>query len=86
MNGNNKISNEDIKKITKMNNAEIEKKLKDILSDSKNGAVKKMLSGIDLNSMKKKLQSANPSEIDAMVSMLGKIDPAIINKIKDALK
>ena len=86
MNGNNKITRDDIKKISAMNNAEIEKKLKEILADSKSGAVKKMLSGIDLNGMKKKLQSAGASEIDSVMGMLSKLDPAIISKIKDALK
>lgn len=86
MNSNNKITGDDIKKITSMNNSEIEKKLKEILADSKNGALKKMLSGIDINSMKKKLQSAGSSDIDKMMGMLGRIDPALIGKIKDALK
>ena len=86
VNSNNKITKDDIKKISAMNNAEIEKKLKEILADSKNGALKKMLSGIDLNGMKKKLQSAGSSEIDGVMSMLGKLDPAIVGKIKDALK
>ena len=86
MNSNNKITRDDIKKITAMNNSEIEKKLKEILADSKSGALKKMLAGIDISSMKKKLQSAGSSEIDGLMGMLGKIDPALIGKIKDALK
>ena len=57
MSDNNRISKEDIKKISSMNNSEIEKKLKEILAGSKNGALKKMLSGVDLNGMKKKLQT-----------------------------
>ncbi len=81
----NKISQEDIKKITSMSNAEIEKKLKGILSDSKNGALKKMLSGVNVEALKKKLQSSNKEEIDGFMGVLSKLDPALISKIKDSL-
>ena len=85
MNKENKISQEDIKKITSMSNSEIEKKLKGILSDSGNGAVKKMLSGVNIESFKKKLQSSSKEEIDGFMGILSKIDPNIIKKIKDSL-
>ena len=85
MNNVNKISQEDIKKITSMSNAEIEKKLKGILSDSKNGALKKMLSGVNVEGLKKKLQSSSKEEIDAFMGVLSKLDPALISKIKDSL-
>ncbi len=85
MNNPNKITQEDIKKITSMNNSEIEKKLKEILSDSKNGAVKKMLSGVNIESFKKKLQSADKDDIEGFMGILSKIDPNIIKKIKDSL-
>lgn len=85
MNNPNKITQEDIKKITSMNNSEIEKKLKEILSDSKNGAVKKMLSGVNIESFKKKLQSAGKDDIEGFMGILSKIDPNIIKKIKDSL-
>jgi len=81
----NKISQEDIKKITSMSNAEIEKKLKGILSDSKNGALKKMLSGVNVEGLKKKLQSSSKEEIDGFMAVLSKLDPALIKKIKDSL-
>ena len=85
MNSVNKISQEDIKKITSMSNAEIEKKLKGILSDSKNGALKKMLSGVNVEGLKKKLQSSSKEEIDGFMGVLSKLDPALIKKIKDSL-
>ena len=85
MNNVNKISQEDIKKITSMSNAEIEKKLKGILSDSKNGALKKMLSGVNIEGLKKKLQSSSKEEIDGFMGVLSKLDPALISKIKDSL-
>ena len=81
----NKISQEDLKKITSMSNVEIEKKLKGILSDSKNGALKKMLSGVNVDALKKKLQSSSKEEIDSFMGVLSKLDPALINKIKDSL-
>ena len=81
----NKISQEDIKKITSMNNSEIEKKLKEILSDSGSGAIKKMISGVNIESFKKKLQSSSKEEIDSFMGVLSKIDPGIIKKIKDSL-
>ena len=82
----NKITGDDIKKITSMSNTEIERKLKDILSDSKNGAVKKMLSGVDIAGMKKKLQSAGKEELDGLMGLMSKLDPSLISKIKGALK
>lgn len=85
MNSANKITQDDIKKITSMSNSEIEQKLREILSGSKNGALKKMISGIDIAAMKKKLESAGKSDIDKFMSGLGKIDPSLINKIKDAI-
>lgn len=85
MNSVNKISQEDIKKITSMSNAEIEKKLKGILSDSKNGALKKMLSGVNIDGLKKKIQSSSKEEIDGFMGVLSKLDPALISKIKDSL-
>ena len=85
MNSVNKISQEDIKKITSMSNAEIEKKLKGILSDSKNGALKKLLSGVNVEGLKKKLQSSSKEEIDGFMGVLSKLDPALIKKIKDSL-
>lgn len=86
MNNANKITKDDIKKVSSMSNSEIERKLKEILADSKNGTLKKMLSNVDLNSMKKKLQSAGTAEIDNLMGALGKLDPSLIGKIKDALK
>ena len=63
----------------------LKKKLKDILSDSGSGTVKKMLSGVNIESFKKKLQSSNKEEIDSFMGILSKIDPNIIKKIKDSL-
>lgn len=85
MNNVSKITQEDIKKITSMSNGEIEKKLKDILAGSKNGALKKMLSGVNVESFKKKVQSSSKAEIDAFMGMLSKLDPSLISKIKDSL-
>ena len=81
----NKITQDDIKKITSMSNSEIEKKLKGILADSKNGAIKKMLSGVDFDSMKKKLQSSSKEDIEKFMGITSKLDPSLINKIKDSL-
>lgn len=86
MNNNNKITQEDIKKITTMSKGEIEQKIKKIFSDSKSGTVKKMLSGVDIEGMKKKLKSSSKEEIEGLMGMLSKLDPALINKIKDSLK
>ena len=85
MNNTSKITQENIKKITSLSNSEIEKKLKGILADSKNGAVKKMLSDVNVESLKKKLQSSSKDEIDGFMGILSKIDPNIIKKIKDSL-
>ena len=85
MNNTSKITQEDIKKITSLSNSEIEKKLKEVLSGSGNGAVKKMLSGVNIESFKKKLQSSSKEEIDGFMGILSKIDPNIIKKIKDSL-
>lgn len=85
MNNVNKITQEDIKKITSMSNGEIEKKLKEILSDSKNGALKKMLSSVNVEGLKKKLQSSSKNDIDSFMGVLSKLDPSLISKIKDSL-
>ena len=85
MNGANKITSDDIKKISTMSNSEIEKKLKGILADSKNGAIKKMLSGVNVDGLKKKLQSSSKEELESFMGILSKIDPSIIKKIKDSL-
>ena len=85
LNGANKITSDDIKKISTMSNSEIEKKLKGILADSKNGAIKKMLSGVNVDGLKKKLQSSSKEELESFMGILSKIDPSIIKKIKDSL-
>ena len=85
MNKASKITQDDIRKITSMSNSDIEKKLRAILADSKNGAVKKMLSGVNVESFKKKLQSSSKEEIDGFMKILSKIDPSIISKIKESL-
>lgn len=86
MNNNNKITHDDIKKITTMSKTEIEQKLKSVFADSKNGAIKKMLSGVDIEGMKKKLKNSSKEEIEGLMGLLSKLDPALINKIKDSLK
>lgn len=86
MNKTTKITQEEIKKVASMSNSEIEKKLKSILGDSKNVAVKKMLSGVDIESFKRKIQSSSKEEIDGIMGIISKLDPAIINKIKDSLR
>ena len=85
MKENNKITQEDIKKVASMSNSEIEKKLKAILADSKNGAMKKMLSGVNIDSFKKKMQSSSKEDIEKFMKILGKLDPSVISKIKDSL-
>ena len=86
MSNNNKISQEDIKKITSMSKSEIEQKLKTIFGDSKNNGVKKMLSGIDVDSIKNKLKSSSKEELEGLIKVISKLDPGLINKIKDSLK
>lgn len=86
MANNNKISQDDIRKIASMSKSEIEQKLKTIFSDSKNSGVKKMLSGIDVESIKKKLQSSSKEELEGLAGIISKLEPGLINKIKDSLK
>ena len=85
MNESNKISAEDIKKLQSLSNSEIEKKLKDLLDDSKNGAVKKMLSGVNVEKMRNKLKTSSKEELEGFLKIIGRIDPAIIGKIKKSL-
>ncbi|MFA7636891.1 MAG: hypothetical protein WCX81_03915 [Monoglobales bacterium] len=85
MNNTSKITQEEIRKVASMSNADIERKLKSILDGSKNSAMKKMLSGIDIESFKRKLQSSSKEEIESFMGIIGRLDPAIINKIKDSL-
>lgn len=86
MSNKNKISQEDIKKITTMSKSEIEQKLKTIFSDSKNSGLKKMLSGVDIESIKNKLKTSSKEELDGLIGIISKLDPGLINKIKDSLK
>ena len=86
MNSNNKITHEDIKKISSMSKSELEQKLKSVFDSSKSSAIKKMLSGVDIESIKKKLKSSSKEEIEGLMGLLSKLDPSLINKIKNSLK
>ena len=83
---NNKITQEDIKKISSMSKTEIEQKLKSVFADTKNSALKKLIAGIDAEGLKNKLKSSGKEELESLIGLVGKLDPSLINKIKDSLK
>ncbi len=80
----NRVTPDEIKNISKMSDREIEKKLKDILSSS--GNLKGILKGIDVETVKKQLQSKNAADLSKFINSLEKVDPQLLTKIKNSLK
>lgn len=81
----NKITPDDIKKISKMTNEEIEAKLRGIMASSE-GGIKKMLSKVDVDGLRKQIQTKSAADISKLMSNLEKLDPGLLGKIKNSLK
>ena len=84
MKSSNRITPEDIKNVAKMSDKEMESKLKEIFSSG--GNIKSILSGIDTETVKKQIQSKSPAELSKIVNNLEKIDPKLLEKIKNSIK
>lgn len=82
----NKINSDDIKKVASMSEAEIKRKLNEVLSSSNSGMIKKLLSNVNPELIKKQVQTKNHDELAKFMNSIGKIDSGVIDKIKDVLK
>ena len=82
----NKINADDLKKLASMSDGEIERKLKSVISSTNGSALKSMLSNVDVNTIKKQLQGKSPESFSTLLNNLSKLDPSIIDKIKNSLK
>jgi|GEM_PF-2670389 len=82
----NKISAEDLKKLAAMSDADIERKLKNVISSTNGNALKSLLSNIDVASIKKQIQGKSPENFSKLIDTLGNLDDSLIEKIKNQLK
>ncbi|MBQ9097697.1 MAG: hypothetical protein IJY55_04805 [Clostridia bacterium] len=86
MKSSDKIGTNDLQKVMSMSNAEIEEKLKDILSTTNVGNLKKLIENADIAALKEKLQSKDQKELTKIAGQMSKLNPELIKKIKDAVK
>ena len=86
MKSSDKINTNDLQKVMSMSNGEIEAKLKDILSTTNVGNLKKLIENADIAAVKEKLKSKDQKELTKIAGHMSKLDPEIIMKIKDAIK
>lgn len=76
------ITNDDIKRVINMSESEIEKRLAGM--DSK--AIKNMVGNLSGADIKKHLASKSPEDISKLINGLGKLNPSLLKKIKDAVE
>lgn len=76
------ITNDDIKRVLKMSESEIEKRLSNI--DSK--TFKSIVGDLNGADIKKQLSSKNPEDISKLINGLGKLNPSLLKKIKESIK
>lgn len=86
MKSSDKINTNDLQKVMSMSNAEIESKLKDILSTTNVGSLKSLIENADIAALKEKLQSKDQKELNKIAGHMSKLNPELIKKIKDAVK
>ncbi|MBR2846838.1 MAG: hypothetical protein IKC41_07050 [Clostridia bacterium] len=86
MKSSDKINTNDLQKVMSMSNGEIEAKLKDILSTTNVGNLKKLIENADIAAIKEKLQTKDQKELSKIAGHMSKLDPELIKKIKDAIK
>ena len=86
MNNSNRINSDDIRRVASMPDEELKQKLSQLINSSNGSAIGKMLSNINIDALKKQLQTKNPNELAGFMNKLGNIDPSFINRLKDALK
>ncbi len=86
MKSSDKINTNDLQKVMSMSNAEIESKLKDILSTTNVGNLKKLIENADIAALKEKLQSKDQKDLTKIAGQMSKLNPELIKKIKDAIK
>lgn len=76
------ITNDDIKRVCNMSEKEIEQRLSAM--DSK--AIKNIVGNLSGSDIKKQLSSKSPEEISKLLNGIGKLNPSLLKKIKDAIK
>ena len=86
MKSSDKIGANDLQKVMSMSNGEIEEKLKDILSTTNVGNLKKLIENADIAALKEKLQSKDQKDLTKIAGQMSKLNPELIKKIKDAIK
>lgn len=76
------ITNDDIKRVLNMSEQEIEKRLSAM--DSK--VIKNIAGNLSSADIKKQLSSKSPDDISRLINGLGKLNPSLLKKIKEAIK
>lgn len=76
------ITNDDVKRVLNMSESEIEQRLSKM--DSK--TIKNLVGGMSGTDIKKQLSSKSPEDISKLINGLGKLNPTMLKKIKDAIK
>ena len=86
MNNPNRISSDDVRRIASMSDEQLKQKLSELINSSKGSALGKMLSNVNIDMLKKQIQSKKPDELAGFMNKLGSIDSSFINRLKDTLK
>lgn len=81
----NKITPDDIKRVASLSDSEMKRKLNEISSSLSSSAVGKMLSDVNLDSLKNQIQTKNPDDLAKFINKLGKMDQGLVDKIKRTL-
>ena len=86
MNNSNRISSEDIRRVAEMSDEQLKEKLSQLSSGSGGSALGKMLSNLNIDMLKKQLQTKNPDDLANLMNKLGSLDSSFVNRLKALLK
>ena len=86
MNNSNRISSEDIRRVAEMSDEQLKEKLSQLSSSSGGSALGKMLSNLNIDMLKKQLQTKNPDDLANLMNKLGSLDSSFVNRLKALLK
>ena len=86
MNNSNRISSEDIRRVAEMSDEQLKEKLSQLSSSSGGSALGKMLSNLNIDMLKKQLQTKNPDDLANLMNKLGSLDSSFVNRLKTLLK
>ncbi len=86
MNNSNRISSEDVRRVAEMSDEQLKEKLSQLSSSSGGSALGKMLSNLNIDMLKKQLQTKNPDDLANLMNKLGSLDSSFVNRLKALLK